>query len=68
MTVPDDQQSVVDDTPAEYRVVVIDDGPVACMIYGRYGNRWVANAKTRWLVRHLIEEIEKLRKETNQRR
>jgi hypothetical protein len=73
VSVPPDQRTLCDDTPEEYRVEVpVSDGPVgspvSCIIYGRYGNRWIANISARWLVRHLIgdlgtakDEIEQLR-------
>ena len=57
VAVPHDEQSMLDDTPEEYRVVIPTYAPVACVIHGRYGKRWHANVSARWLVRHLIERL-----------
>jgi hypothetical protein len=62
IVVPKQEQSLLDDTPLEYRVVV-PDAPCCCIIHGRYGKRWHSNVSARWLVRHLIEENAKLREE-----
>lgn len=57
VAVPKNQQSMMDDTPTHYRVIIPDQGACCCMIYGMYKGSWVANASARWLVRHLIEEL-----------
>jgi len=55
--VPQDQQSMMDDTPTKYRVVIPDKSACCCIIYGMYRDEWQANASARWLVRHLAEEL-----------
>lgn len=62
--VPEDDRPPIDDVPEAYRVAVPDyHVPGDCIIYGRYHGKWHANVPARWLVRHLIEEGNKLRKE-----
>jgi hypothetical protein len=53
VTVPEDERSMIDDTPDEY-LVTKSDG-CCCLIYGRYGGLWHCNVSARWLVRHLLE-------------
>jgi hypothetical protein len=49
---------VYDQIAEEYRVdMVPSDDVVSCIIYGRYKKRWMPNVFCRWLVRHLIEEL-----------
>lgn len=60
--VPEAERKMLDDTPEEYAVVDFPDakGPrPVCMIWGRYGKRWQANASGRWLVSHLIGMLPK---------
>ena len=59
--VPASERKMLDDTPEEYVVVDFPDakGPrPVCMIWGRFGTRWEANASGRWLVAHLLGQIE----------
>lgn len=62
VTVPEDQRSMMDDTPAAYRVTIPDQAGEAacCLVYGKYRSDWQANASCRWLVRHLIEKLKEL--------
>ena len=49
---------VYDQIAEEYRVdTVPSDDVVSCIVYGRYKKRWEPNVLCRWLVRHLIEEL-----------
>jgi len=57
--VPSEQHNLCDDTPDEYRVEIPANSPVRCIIYGRYGKRWLPNVSARWLVRHLIEQTQR---------
>lgn len=48
---------VYDQIAEEYRVVMPSGGICNCIINGRYKNKWTINVQCRWLVRHLIEEL-----------
>jgi len=76
VVVPEDQRTyhagLYDQTPLEYRITASMGASMhsptssrvhyACMIHGRYPFiGWKPNASARWLVRHLIEENERLK-------
>lgn len=48
---------VYDQIAEEYRVMVPSGGEISCIVCGRYRKLWVSNVFCRWLVRHLVEEL-----------
>ena len=51
-----------DDSPEAYRVVANPKNEnCGIIVHGLYRGKWVANSAARWLVRHLLEELRKLR-------
>ena len=48
---------IYDQIAEEYLVVVPPDDICNCIINGRYEKKWTINVQCRWLVRHLIDEL-----------
>ncbi len=50
------------DVPDAFRVVALPDNEnCGLMVYSLYRGEWVANCNPRWLIRHLLKELKRLR-------
>ena len=65
--VPEDQRNILDDVPKAYRVMTLSK--CSCIVYGKYRDgQWIANASSRWLVKHLISALAASRAENERLR
>jgi hypothetical protein len=54
-----EKYKIYNNVPDKYVVVESAEANSGCYVLGLYNNEWVANAGSRYLINHLIKELEK---------